>query len=96
MLPDFDGDESGPPLRVVRGASKDATPTAALLQILKQIPPLLAALLSRETVVKVTNPPAQVKVDVITPTRPCRTKTCTIERDHNGRATSITFTETEN
>lgn len=79
----------------------EPSPGAQLLATLRSIPPLLKALLARNPVVQVTAPsvtvaPPAVQVAVAVPPRPCRTVVCTIERDRDGRATSITFTETDN
>jgi hypothetical protein len=97
-------DDQSPALRTLRTRSapaKEASPGQQLLEVLRQIPPLLSALLIRTPVVQVTTPaplvpPAQVQVDVTVPVRPCRTVVCTIERDHDGKARTITFCEYDN
>lgn len=99
MSPEFDDEDDSKPLRVLASRpapQAETTPAKQLIEVLRQIPPLLSALLSRTPVINIAPPvihvpPAQVQVTV--PERPRRTVTCHIERDDEGRAQRITFTE---
>jgi hypothetical protein len=94
MLPEFDTEERGPVTRVIRRAETPTTgPAQLVVAALVRLTAVLEKLLSRSTTPTVTVPAAEVQVTV--PPRPCRKVECTITRDRDGFAKTITFTEME-
>jgi hypothetical protein len=94
MPAEFDMDERAPMTRLVRRAEPAGeAPAQLVVGALARLTAALEKLLSRAPAAPPAPPAPEVAVTV--PPRPCRTVKCTIERDPDGFARTITFTEME-